>query len=356
MAVSDQDKNVVSGAYSEVGHSVSLKIDDRRLKGMRDSEFQSEVESLSNEIMKEITDMKKRYYEDGFKDALKKVQAQSVVSTQVSAPVVEQAPVHSFVPDTTVFESKIVMIENKLSDRITALEQSSLNSQERDEELKGILNENKELVSTLKGRLADIAMLQSSIDEKLSQNNQMGEQFETLSTELRTTIDEKISQQDNSSIFAKLDAISADVSRFGDMIIEQDSKLNKFERNRASASKRVERRFKTVNKKLEDFKKVRRAIRKQGKRITLLTETSVEKKSFYGTLKRLRAAKGVTSKKTSKKKVTISVKKGARKTATVRTSKKTVKKTTKVTKSKKGKETDISIKSDSPTTVEINNK
>lgn len=251
---------------------------------MTDSDFEREVDALSVEVIKEIGELKKRYYEEGFKDALKQLQAQQVAQSQTSMDVEVAAsavqPAHAgMIASDSELKAKIAFVDEKLEEhsaRLAAVEQMLLTYGSRDEELKQIAEENRELVSNLKEKLSEISFMQSSIEEKVSQTP--------------------------SSVSEKLDSLKNEVENLGNIVLESDSKVNRFERARKASVRRVERRFATLQKRLEDFKKVRRQLRKQGKRITTLSDGSVEKTSFKTTLKRLKAAQMKSAKPKTKAK------------------------------------------------------
>src|SRR3989344_5658713 len=135
MAVEKEEKDATIRAMSKVTTVTHVKFDEGRLREMPDVEFQREVDYLSNEILREIEELKKRYYSEGFKEALKKIQAQQTVQTQPEMqlpviPTVVQVPVQQpqQVPmptvDLSAIESKIDALDQKLSDRVAGLEQS----------------------------------------------------------------------------------------------------------------------------------------------------------------------------------------------------------------------------------------
>ncbi|MEM4255121.1 MAG: hypothetical protein QXR53_02210 [Candidatus Norongarragalinales archaeon] len=279
----DDEKKAIANSMYVVGRAVNRDVDPGRLSSMPDAQFEKEIDELSNEILHEIGHLKKHYYEEGFKEALKQVRVQGH-ETQTSLPsalVVQQqpAPQHAL-PDFSLFESKLSSIDQKLSefsDRISALEQTALTSS-NDEELKQVISENRDLVETLKNRLSEVAVLQSSIEEKLSQ-----------------------SQSPSSELQEKIEGLKAQVDGLGGIISDEGSKINRIESNRRASVRRLERKFKSLEKRLDDFKKVRRQIRKQGKRITTLSEGVVEKTSFKTALKRVKASKLKPSKRKEKR-------------------------------------------------------
>ncbi len=280
------EKKTIANSMFTVGRAVRRDVDPARLSSMPDAEFEKEVGQLSNEILLEIEELKKRYYEEGFREALKQVKQgqEEPVMPSVPAGVVVSTPqpsqptaVVSF--DTSQFDSKFSDIDQKLfefSDRIAAIEQTVLSSSSHDEELKQIIGENRDLVSTLKNRLSEIAVIQSSIEEKVSQ----AVQPQPPSTELQEQIE----------------SLNSQIGNLGDSVASEGSKFNKLERARKASVRRLERNLNAIEKKLEDFKKVRREIRRQGKRITKLSEGVVEKTSFRTALKRVSASKTKASK------------------------------------------------------------
>src|SRR3989344_1848239 len=123
--VLDTEKKAVAKSMADLGTAIEKDVSERRLVSMPGADFENEVESLSNDILREIKGLKKRYYEEGFKDALKQLQAQQVAAdaqNQPAAPavsaVVVPAPSHSH----ELVEAKMNDIEQRLSDRVTALE------------------------------------------------------------------------------------------------------------------------------------------------------------------------------------------------------------------------------------------
>ncbi len=324
------DKFVASRAYYDVGRSLKMNVDERRLSGMQNGDFHKEVSALSNEIIHEIEDMKKRYYEEGFKEALKQLQAQQMQKTEVQ-PLQAILPVAQV--DTSAFEARMSSLEQKLSDRVISLEQSFLNFEAREGELKEVLSEHKDLVSTLKSRLSEIAVLQSSIEEKLSQAP--------------------------GDVEGKIDSMKGEVENIANLVLETDSKINKFERTRKGSVRRLGRKLASLEKRLDDFKKVRKAIRKQGKRITTLQEVSVEKKVLKNALTRVKG-KTVKGKKKSRRKAVkatvVRPKTLVIRSKSVKVVGQAAKKKSKASPKKSGKASKISISAQAPTTVEITQK
>ena len=168
----------------------------------------------------------------------------------------------------------MIDLKQGLSDRVTALEQLVLGLPSNEEDLRQLLNENRELASVLKSRLSEISELQSSIEEKI------------------------VANAPAASLGEKIDSLGSRIDGLADLVVDTGTKINRVDRARHASIKRINRRFKSFEEKLEDFKKVRKAIRKQGKRITVLQDETVEKTSFQTALGRIRASK---AKKKSRK-------------------------------------------------------
>lgn len=356
----ENDKRVISESVSKLYSGVDKSVDEGRLKSMPDTAFEREVDDLSIEILMEIGELKKRFYEEGFKDALKQMQAQQIVASSLHEHNVSS--VTSVTPDSrqpgsgsgvSHFDSKMEDLDQKLEEysaRIAALEQMVLTYGSRDEELKQVIGENKELVNTLKDRLTEISVIQSSIEEKVSQP-----QAESVSEDQFT-------------------ALRKDIDHLGELIVEDGSKMNRIENARKTSVRRLDRKFKSLQKHLEDFKKVRKQLRKQGKRITKISDETVAKTSFTTTVKRLRAAKAVTKKAKPRRKATTIGVSGGKRTQVVVTTKlassksrkasaKSVRKTAKpkashkrTTKATAARKSTVTVSSAAPTTVEINQK
>ncbi len=341
----ENDKRVISESVSKLYSGVDKSVDEGRLKSMPDTAFEKEVDDLSIEILMEIGELKKRFYEEGFKDALKQMQAQQIVASSLHE--------HNVSSVTSVTsDSKMEDLDQKLEEysaRIAALEQMVLTYGSRDEELKQVIGENKELVNTLKDRLTEISVIQSSIEEKVSQP-----QVESVSEDQFT-------------------ALRKDIDHLGELVVEDSSKMNRIENARKASVRRLDRKFKSLQKHLEDFKKVRTQIRKQGKRITKLSDEAVAKTSFTTTVKRLRAAKAVTKKAKPRRKATTIGVSGGKRTQVVVTTKlasskprkasKSVRKAAKpkashkrATKATAARKSTVTVSSAAPTTVEINQK
>ncbi|MFH1057033.1 MAG: hypothetical protein V1717_04555 [Candidatus Micrarchaeota archaeon] len=318
--VSPDEKKAASKAISGVAKAVELNVDTWRLNEMPNGDFERELDSLSNEIMREIGDLKKKYYEEGFREALKQVQSQQNSAAPVSTAVVASV--------STDFDSRLAVAEQRLSDRLASLEQAFMNYQSQESGLKDMLNQHQELVSTLKSKLSEIAVLQSSIEEKLSQTP--------------------------SSLGDKIDSLKGEMEILGNLVLEQDSKVNRTERARKASVRRLNRKFSSILKKLDDFKKVRKAIRKQGKRITTLQEVSVEKRVLKNALTRVRKTKaGRKVKRTAAKTAVV-----RSKTLVIKPKTAAKKKSAKARKTSagKGRASKISISAQAPTTVEITQK
>lgn len=387
----ENDKRAIAESVSKMYSGIERNVDEGRLKSMPDTEFEREVDELSIEILKEIGELKKRYYEEGFKDALKQLQAQQIVASSLyehehahghkdiaiittAAPAqaaqaptpAKEAPTQAPEVDYSHFDSKMEDLDQKLEEysaRIAALEQMVLTYGSRDEELKQVIGENKELVNTLKDRLTEISMIQTSIEEKIMQPP---------AEQPAPGVSEE-----------QFSALRKDIDHLGELIVEDSSKMNRIENSRKASVRRLDRKFKALEKRLEDFKKVRRQIRKQGKRITKLSDEAVAKTSFTTTVKRLRAAKAASAKarprkvraKAGVKVKTIGVSGGRRKQVAVRTklaakprkatgkrakaakpkvSRKTARKA--ASKAPAVKKSTVTVSSAAPTTVEINQK
>ncbi|HLD62449.1 MAG TPA: hypothetical protein VI875_01120 [Candidatus Norongarragalinales archaeon] len=287
-----------------VGHAVKRDVDRARLSTMADPEFEREVDQLSEEIILEIDLLKKRYYEQGFKEALKQVKnAPDQPQTQIVLQSSREQPATIVSIDATQLESRFSPLEQKMSefsDRIAAVEQTLLSSPSRDEELREIIAENRDLVGTLKSKVSEIAVLQSSIEEKLSQ-------VQTQS-------------MPSSELYEKIESMKTQIDNLGNLIVEEGGKVNAFEKARKSSVRRLDRKLNSLAKKLVDFKKVRKQIRKQGSRITKLSKGVVEKTSFKTAIKRVSAkAAKVSAAKPAKRKAALKPK--AKVSATVSASK-----------------------------------
>lgn len=374
------DKQTIARSVFTVSNAVKKDVDPGRLGSMADFEFEKEVDQLSTEILVEIEQLKKRYYEDGFKEAVKQVKqgvasptlppsvvivsappAQTVFQTQaqpemqpspasadVSAQVSSQVSSH-----LSQFDSRFSSIDEKLSefsDRIAAVEQTLLGSPSRDEELREIIAENRDLVGTLKSRISEIAVLQSSIEEKLSQA--------------------QMQSQPSAALDEKIESLKTQIDNLGNLVVTEGGKVNAAEKARKASVRRLDRKLNSIAKKLEDFKKVRRQIRKQGKRITTLSKGVVEKTSFKTAIKRVSAkAAKVSAVKPAKRKQALKPKAGvsttvpAAKAARPRKTRKAEAKKTKKAVRKAPKKAarasrrgNISISAPAQSTVEITTK
>ncbi|HIH19826.1 TPA: hypothetical protein HA244_01010 [Candidatus Micrarchaeota archaeon] len=282
--VTEDEKKAAAKSISDVGRTMHVSVDQERLSNMTNANFEAEIEELSSDIINEVRLLRKRFYEEGFKDALKQLQAEQIQASQPTASqedpqqmrlAMQPVPVQPAGVSSSEVDAKINDSEQRLSDRITALEQAVLGLPSSEQELKQLITENHDLVSTLKSRLSEIAELQFSIEEKIA------------------------GQTPASTLSQKIDSLATQIDSLGDLVVDQGSKMNKVEHDRKASARHFNRRFKAFEEKLEDFKKVRKAIRKQGKRITNLSDEVVEKGSFRTALSRIR---GVAKAKPSAKK------------------------------------------------------
>ena len=362
MGFLEQDeKKTMANSMFIVGRAVRKDVDPGRLSSMPDSEFEREVDGLSNEILEEIGVLKKRYYEEGFREALKQVrqgqdnyragfkEAERQGDEQVDSTLVvsSQQLSRQAAVDLAQFDSKFSSIYGKLSefsDRIAAVEQTLLSSPSRDEELREIIAENRDLVGTLKSKVSEIAVLQSSIEEKLSQ-------VQTQS-------------MPSSELYEKIESMKTQIDNLGNLIVEEGGKVNAFEKARKSSVRRLDRKLNSLAKKLVDFKKVRKQIRKQGKRITSLSKGMVAKTSFKTAIKRVSAkttrvaAKPRRRAVNSNTRVSIAVS-GVKATRSGKARKLAPKKTVRKAKAKGAKQAEnskISISAPARSTVEITQK